>query len=285
MIARDFSLRFTAESGQPLAFYSDYSRGGDGESLRYTTELGVIDVHAVRKPSGETRISHSFSGGYTRASAEAEVKRRLGLHEDMDKVYRSIDTDAFMHSAITELRGLRLTGNPPWEATLTFLVSQFNNIGRIRLIMRRLISAFGEEATHDGKAVRLFPAPDALASASIRQLMECNTGFRARYIKSVAEEWQTFDYKDIYRQEYAVAKRSLMELDGIGEKVADCILLMGYGKLEAFPVDVWIQRVVGREYLGGKGKPRQVREFAAGRWGAYAGYAQQYLFWYGRITG
>ena len=276
ILARDLSIRHTVASGQPLAFYSHYSNGKHGEDLRYVTQAGEI---SILKRSG--RISFCFSGEYTEKSAKDEIVSRLGLGDDMGEIYRNIGTDQFMEDAIKSFKGLRITRNDPWEATLCFVISQFNNIKRIRGIMGRMIGEFGEDR---GK-YHAFPTPEAIASADLGAIRACGTGFRDRYIKSVAEEFAfSFDKKKLYGMGYGDAKAALMELDGIGDKVADCILLFGYNKLEAFPIDTWVKRIMERVYFKGrKTSIRKLHEFAAERWpGRYQGYAQQYIFWHGR---
>jgi N-glycosylase/DNA lyase len=283
---RDFDLKLTFESGQPLAFYGDYEVERGEELLSYVTPKGVIRLRSS-KSGALTRIDYDFVGGYTRASAGEDVRARLGLGQDMRSLYRSIGTDLFMNEAIAELRGLRMTKSDPWEATLCYVMSQANNLKRIRGIVRRLIDAFGEECGNGRECAKLFPTSRAVSRASVQELASCGTGFRAKYIKSVAREFaDRSDFMELYDRDYDAAKAELTKQYGIGSKVADCILLFGYGKLEAFPVDTWIKRIVEHTYFGGRKKSAgEIHAFARERWGPYAGYAQQYLFWRGRSLG
>ena len=277
IVAKDFNLRHTVESGQPLTFYSSYGAASGFETLSYVTGTGSI---ALRYSKGSGRLQYVFSGRYGKSGAEKEVRSRLGLDHDIADVYRSISTDEFINRAINEFYGMRITRNEPWEATLCFVISQFNNIKRIRGIMLRMIERFGEE--FDGK--RLFPAPEAIASADMAEIRACGTGFRDRYIKHAAEQFASgFEYSRLHGMGYEDAKARLMELDGIGDKVADCILLFGYGRYDAFPIDVWIKRVVERAYFKGRRTSiARIHEFSTERWGRYRGYAQQYLFEFAR---
>ncbi len=277
----DFDIEHTVHSGQPLNFYSDFESKNGESKIIYPTERGVMLVMCKSK-GRRSVISYDYFGDYTQASAQREVIRRFGLSHDMPAIYSAIDTDKFMHSAISKLHGMRVTANPAWETTLSFLVSQFNNIKRIRLIMKRLIDRFGDEIAVDGRIMKKFPSHHKIANASIDELMKCNTGFRAKYIKSVAKAWEEFDHSRLYEMDYDKAKELLMELDGVGDKVADCILLMGYEKLEAFPIDVWIKRLVEREYLRKEVNISYMHMFAQRKWGSYAGYANQYIFDFGR---
>ena len=146
--------------------------------------------------------------------------------------------------------------------------------------MHNMIREFGEDAGEH----MLFPTPQTLASADVKAIRACGTGFRDKYIKKVAEEFAfSFDKKRLYNMEYGKAKEQLMELDGIGDKVADCILLFGYNKMEAFPIDTWVKRVIEHVYFKRRKKSiKQIHRFALRRWPVYGAYAQQYIFWKGR---
>ena len=282
----DFDLGLSAMSGQPLAFYSKYSKEGNQERLTYDTPKGTISILASKR--GErSLLNYAYSGEHTASSARKEITERFALEDDVAHVYRSINTDSFMGRAITELNGLRVTKNDPWETTLCFVVSQFNNIKRIRGIVQNLSNAFGEERELGESRVRLFPTPEALASASLQEIRKCGTGFRDRYIRKVAIACASkVDLNELYDMEYEDAKERLLRLDGIGDKVADCILLFGYRKLESFPIDTWVKRVVEAIYFKGrKRNARQIHGFANSRWGALQGYSNQYLFWAGRTNG
>jgi N-glycosylase/DNA lyase len=273
----DFSLRHTVESGQPLTFHSRYSAGNGIEKLVYTTQKGRIDVRF----SG-TGLRYFFEGNYTKASAGKEVVRRLGIETNMDKAYAAIGTDKFMLDAIGRCRGMRVTANDPWETALCFVISQFNNIKRIRGIIGRLMGQFGEEFG----GTRLFPGPEAIAAADLGSIRACGTGFRDKYIKNAAEQFAySFEPERLYSMGYDGAKDALMELDGVGDKVADCILLFGYGKMEAFPIDVWIKRTIEQVYFKGRKKSvARIHEFADLTWPGWQGYAQQYIYHFGRMN-
>ncbi len=283
---KDFDLKLTFESGQPLAFYGDYEMDQGNELLSYVTDRGVIRLRC-RKSRSRTRIDYTYLGDYSGKSAGEDVRIRLGLGQDMRNLYTAIDTDPFIHEAIGALPGLRMTKSEPWEATLCYVMSQANNIKRIRGIVRRLVDAFGEERRDGRECARLFPSSEAISRASVKELTACGTGFRAKYIKSVAASFAArSDFAELYDMDYCDAKAELTKLHGIGEKIADCILLFGYGELEAFPVDTWIKRIVEHTYFKGRKKSiGEIHVFAERKWGPYAGYAQQYLFWQGRSLG
>ncbi|MCL5238853.1 MAG: hypothetical protein M1286_00035 [Candidatus Marsarchaeota archaeon] len=281
MRVADFSIRHTIESAQPLTFFGDAK--SDGNGVAYACGSSMIEV----EQKGDS-IGFRAYGSMRAARLRDEVRARFGLGDDMPVIYNNIETDAFMKKAIRNYRGLRITRNDPWETALCFVISQFNNVKRIRGIVKRLVAAYGDAHTISAGGTQLvfreFPKPEALAEMSVEELMRHGAGFRAKYIRKLAQECcGSFDLGSIGRKRYADAKDALMQLDGVGDKVADCTLLFGYGKLEAFPTDTWIKRIVEHVYFDGRKQSiSDIHEFASERWGKYAGYAQQYLFWAGR---
>lgn len=282
MNAGEFDITHTIESAQPLTFFGD--ERSDGRGVAYVCGNSLVEVEQRGR-----KLFYNAYGGMNGARLRREVTTRFGLKCDIGKIYKSISTDAFMREAVRKYRGMRITKNDPWEATLCYVISQFNNVGRIRGIVKRLISSYGSEHTVSFGGVRLsfrsFPRPEALASRSVKELMAHGAGFRAKYIKAVAQECgESRALSRLGDKDYQSAKEELMELQGVGDKVADCILLFGYGRLEAFPIDTWIKRTVERTYFKGRKQSiRSIHEFAEERWGAYAGYAQQYLFHNARL--
>ncbi len=277
--AENLDLGLSIGSGQPLAFHSDYLSDLGVEKLTYSTSKGII---FLRKK--ESRLSFSYLGDYKNAEARKEIISRFGLEDDFGEICNKIDTDQFMHEALSKLNGLRVTLNDPWETTLCFLISQFNNIKRIRGITQKMVANFGSEVSIDGTSYRLFPRPEEIASATLLEIRSCGTGFRDKYIKRVAEECSNgLNLASLGNMEYSEAKEELMALDGIGDKVADCILLFGYKRFEAFPIDSWVKRIIENVYFKGRKKSiREIHAHAESKWGDLAGYAQQYLYWHGR---
>jgi len=279
-----FDIRHTVESAQPLAFFGDMKKDGKGVTYSYKDSL----IEAEQKSNV---LKYSSYGSVCCSELKREIETRFRLCDDMSGVYKKIGTDQFMKEAIKKYYGMRITKNDPWETTLCFLISQFNNVKRIRGIVKRLVVAYGEERAFSTGNVELkfnsFPTPEELAKRSAKDLMVHGAGFRAKYIESVAHACsESFDLQKLYKKKYCDAKEELMELDGVGDKVADCILLFGYGKTEAFPIDTWVKRVMEKVYFKGRNKKiKDICSFATERWGQNAGYAQQYIFWQGRSLG
>lgn len=273
------NVKASVQSGQPLNFHSVYTLNGNVGHLNYVTPKGIIELEYLEgKPAREVRFK--YHGNYNSTTAKQEVTRRFGLNDNMPLIYENINTDPQMEKAIKSLYGMRITHNEPWETTMCFVISQFNNIKRIKGIVRNLINKFGEDLDTGDKSTKLFPTPEALSSASIDQLKASGAGFRAKYIKAVATDVaENFDLGKINKMDYESGKNSLMSLNGVGDKVADCILLMGYKKLDAFPIDVWVKRSMEKIYFDGKKTSiKKIHAFASDKWGEHRGYAQQYLF-------
>ncbi len=278
-----FDLRHTFESAQPLTFHADAEI--EKGYMRYSTYDDVLQLRFF----GDSRsgsIHMKSLAGMPEHCVEKEVVRRFRLNDDLPKIYKMINTDNAIGNATRHFHGMRLTLNDPWEATLCFIVSQFNNVKRIRLIVRKLIATYGMEIKDkEGRVIgKAFPRSEDLAGATEKELMECGTGFRGRYIASAAKFCtNNLDLYKLNAKDYDSLMENLMEIDGVGEKVADCVALMGYGNLRAFPIDVWVKRTLEKMYFNGKDKNiKYLKEFAQERWGDYAGYAQQYIFWHGR---
>lgn len=172
----------------------------------------------------------------------------LGI--DLDEVYESFPDDPNLAEAVERFRGMRVLCQDPWETLVSFTVSQNNNIKRIRLILRRMVDAFGR-----------FPEPEDLNSEE--SLLKLGLGYRARYLAGIAEKVLSgeFDPNEPCGAEMEEGLSRLMCLPGVGKKVAHCTLLYGYGANNAFPVDRWIRKAA---------KPKD--------YGPYAGWAQLYLY-------
>ncbi len=277
-----FNLRHTFESGQPLTFYGDYSHMSG--TLTYPYDSMIINLmHSGGTDKGVIRV---VSRNPSRAASE--VRRRFRLDDNMPLIYKKISTDDFMKKAVSNYRGMRLTINDPWETTVVFILSQFNNVKRIRLITKNIIERFGSNITDDyGKVIaKGFPQSRDLLKATEKDYRELGAGFRAKYLKEAASYCTyNIDLHKLPAAKYDKLKENLMTINGVGDKVADCIALMGYGNLEAFPIDVWVERMLERVYFKGKKKRmKDLQKFARERFGKYSGYAQQYLFWQGRSS-
>lgn len=259
--------------------YHLYRTLGCGQAFRWRIDVaGATGVFRGKS----VRLSQTSDGiaceGLADESALRNLRRYLGLDEPLEAIEGVLGRDPVLRRVLPTTSGLALLHQEPWECLISFIISAFNNIPKIELSLHRLGRQFGEQVD---EGVWAFPSPDQLAGASLRDLRRCALGYRGPYVRDVARRVATgdVDLQAIGRAECPVARRLLLTLPGVGEKVADCVLLFAYGKGEAFPVDVWVKRAVERWYFAGRHKTeRQIREFAHQRFGQLAGYAQQHLF-------
>jgi N-glycosylase/DNA lyase len=207
----------------------------------------------------------------------------FNLSRDYRKVKTVLSQDLVLQTAIEFGWGLRILQQDEWETLISFIISSNNGIKRIRRIIENLSFRFGTPFEWEGKTYYSFPDAVRLAEATEKQLMECGAGYRAGYIIRTARKVvDGFPLEELRSMEYPQAKEMLMELPGVGPKVADCILLFSMGFGQAFPVDVWIKRIMVHFYPNDCRDVKAMQEFVWSRYGEFAGIAQQYLFFYGR---
>lgn len=204
-------------------------------------------------------------------------KKYLSLDEDYDEIDRSIisamacDSDRrVMEDAVRCGAGIRILKQDPFECLISFIISQNNNIPRIKKIISALCEKYGENGS--------FPTPEALVNAGEEGLFALKTGFRAGYIYDAAKRVASgeTDLSAVFAADFADAEKQLCLIRGVGPKVSACVLLFGFGKTEAFPIDVWMKKSLERHFPEG---------FDPSRLGKNAGIAQQYLFYYERWLG
>lgn len=192
---------------------------------------------------------------------------------DYEKIRTDLSAfDPVLASAAEFAPGIRILNQEPWEALCSFIISQNNNIPRIKGIVARLCNQFGRDI--DGE--HAFPRPEALAELTEQDLSEVRCGFRARYLIDAAKKTAQgeIDFNKLKQIPLPEARAKLMTIVGVGPKVADCALLYGLHRLEAFPMDVWMKRAMGTLFPG-----KEPESF-----GKFAGIAQQYIFHYSRMN-
>lgn len=269
--ATDFSLKYTLESGQSFR----WNRIDDAY-------YGVVEGRILKICQVGTTLRVESSTTEDKTTFVPFLRHYLDLDRDVPKLLAAVDNDAYMHRALEKLWGMRILNQELWETVASFILSQNNNISRIRGIIRRLSERFGEQLTFEGYVDYSFPSPEALAATTEEALLACGTGYRASYLREAAAAVVSgeFQLTTVKEMSYPEAKRELMRRKGIGEKVADCICLFSLGHLAALPIDVWIKRIFETLYLRRRATYPEIREFAHGYFGDSVGYAQQYLFHY-----
>jgi len=223
--------------------------------------------------------------GLTSAEQIPLLRRYLGLDEPLAAIERQLAHDRVLRRSIAQSSGIALMRQDPWECLISFIVAAFNNIPKIDRSLARLAALFGEPV---GASSWSFPSPQSLATASLPVMRRCLLGYRAPFVRAVARRvaYGEVNLADMGRLPHEEARRALLALPGVGDKVADCVLLFAYGQGHAFPVDVWIKRVVEQRYFRGRPQTyKSLRAFAEARFGPLAGYAQQHLYFAGRVLG
>jgi N-glycosylase/DNA lyase len=270
---RDYDLTATLTSGQAFRW--------EGRDQRWA---GVIGTHWVRL--------HPSPGTLT---AETAVPVRdwdwlvhyLQLDVDLAEVTRTFPDDEPMRAAVAACHGLRLLRQDPWECLASFILSSTKQIVQIRQIVALLCERYGEPLAVAPACppAFAFPCPARLARTTEAELRACKMGFRAPYLLATARLIASgqFDLARLPALPIEVARTELMQLPGVGQKIADCVLLFACGFQSAFPVDVWVMKALRQLYFPRRRVSHQyLHRFAATHFGARAGYAQQYLFHYMR---
>ena len=201
---------------------------------------------------------------------------------------RVLGSDERLKTAVEAKAGIRILKQDFFETLISFIISQNKQIPHIKQIVHTISKRYGDKIVlKDGRTVYTFPTVDRLYDVSEDELRECKVGFRAPYIKNAVEKVydKEITSEKLKSMSFSEARDELMTIKGVGEKVANCVLLYGLSFTNAFPVDVWMKRIMEYMYFGKDTKKDIIEKFAYERFGEYAGYAQQYLFYYGRENG
>lgn len=205
------------------------------------------------------------------------IKNYFALDEDYDKIIDELKKDRHVAKAISSYKGLRIVRQDPWETLISYICSAAANIPKIQKNVNNLGEAFGKKIRLGDYSTYSFPKKEEIKE--LCTIKECGCGFRSRYIFETSRKADERWLNSLKKMKYEDAKKELTKLPGVGEKIADCVLLFSLGFGEAFPVDVWIKRVMERLYFNNKTtSEKKIREFAKKKWGNYAGYAQQFLY-------
>ena len=264
----EFDLARTLESGQVFHWQR--------EGIRWSGLIDSTPVCVEQGNGGDLRVP---------SGTETLLRHYFAFDHPLDAIYASFPTDPVMRDALAFSRGLRIIRQPVWECLGTFITSPMKRVEHIRQMSLALRERFGEPV--EGSVVRRYPVPAALAACKEGDFRECGLGFRAKNLLAAARMVAdgAIDLEAIHGMETDAAREVLCRIPGVGRKVANCVLLFAYERLDAVPVDVWIGRILRNEYLRGVPKLNSVRieAFSAEHFGVFAGYAQQYLFHHARV--
>ncbi len=262
-----------------------------GQSFRWQPindwYYGVVEGRQLKIRQEKQTLIVESSDDEQPDQLKAFLHHYLDLNRDLPAILNAVDIDPFIHRSIETFWGMRILNQEVWECLASFILSQNNNVPRIKGIIRTISARFGEKITLQDSVDYSFPTPQALAKAGVEALYDCRLGYRAPYLWTVSSAITAgkFDLEALKSLPYTKAKRELMGFKGIGEKVADCICLFSLGHVQALPIDVWVKRIIEQLYLKRKASIREIRQFAEDYFGEHLGYAQQYLFHYARTVG
>ena len=279
--APDFDLAMTLNSGQ--VFHWDKIDNG------FAGTIGDVAVYVEQR--GEVlnvRDGEAPSPAREACALPRIVAHYFALDHPLAAICASFPDDPAMNAARDFCRGLRIIRQPKWECLATFICSSMKQVAHIRQISKALRERFGVPRKIDRHVAHAFPSARRLAESSESELRKCALGYRAKNLLATArlvgsaeadlEAWSALSDADL--------RAKLCALPGVGAKIANCVMLFGYERLQAFPIDVWIERVLRLRYFPHRRKmtAQELREFSETYFGEHGGYAQQYLFHYARTA-
>ena len=271
---KDFSLGQTMECGQCFHFQKLAEE-----------EYGLVASHRFlhAKQEGDELCLYNTSVD----DAENFWIKYFDLERDYGAIKKKLlGEDDKLTEAVQTMWGVRILNQEFFETLISFIISQNKQIPHIKKIVADISAKFGTyKGTYGGADMYTFPSLEQLANASEEDFKELKTGFRAPYIMDAIRRNMAgqFDKNELKSMDYDSCIKELMTIKGVGEKVANCVSLFGLGKKEAFPVDVWIKRIMETMYFDGVDTPKdKIAAFAKEQFGELGGFAQQYLFYYGK---
>ena len=210
-------------------------------------------------------------------------------NDNLDKIIKSISKDKTVKIAVKKFQGLRILRQDPFQCLISFIVSSNSNIPKIKSNLENISKKFGKKIKFQNQEFFLFPNPKKLAKISINEITSCGVGYRAKFIKEAAKiiDKKEIDFDYLKKCDYQDAKENICQIPGVGNKVADCVLLFSLDKLEAVPLDRWIIRILGKYYAKKfemKTKTITEKQYdilhkkIVDHFGPFAGYSQQFLF-------
>jgi N-glycosylase/DNA lyase len=279
--APGFDLAMTLDSGQ--VFHWEKAGGG------FVGTIGDCAVWVEQRAGVLNACGRDGKlDGFKPSSFIRAVTNYFALDHPLAEICDSFPKDPVMNAARDFCRGLRIIRQPKWECLATFICSSMKQVAHIRQISLTLRKRFGEPTRAGNHAVYTFPPPQRIAEASESALRQCALGYRAKNLRETArlvssgeadlEAWSALPDAELRKQ--------LCALPGVGPKIANCVMLFAYERLCAFPIDVWIERVLRQQYLPRRKKmtAQRLRDFSENYFGQHGGYAQQYLFHYARTA-
>jgi len=242
---------------------------------------------------GSAAVTLRQSGGRVHFVSDREISADrissfLGLDEDLEAIRLEIAKDAFMRRIAGSVKGLRILKQDAWPCLCSYILSANNRVDRIDKLVKGIASRFGKPHSVGGRTIYSLPEPEDLAGCDESGVRSCGAGFRAPYLVRAARmvALGEVDLEAVRSVDEPEGREVLKRLPGVGDKIADCVQLFAFSKYRAFPVDVWIKRVIERVYFHSCDvRHDEIRRFGQAYYGQYAGYAQEYIYYYARTFG
>ena len=270
IIVNNFDIAQICESGQCFRM----SKLEEISTKEEKEQTDVYEIIAKDKYVTAAQQNNTATFNCSEDDYNSFWKTYFDIETDYEKIIDKIDKkDTYLCNAANFGSGIRILKQDLWEMIISFIISQRNNIKRIRKCIKLLCEKYGEEKCVNGHKYYAFPTPEALFNANIEDLRALGLGYRDTYIKKTAEAVykKETDLSEIEKMSYSEAKEELLKLCGVGEKVADCICLFALHHLDAFPKDTHINKVLDEQYKQG---------FPFKKYKGFAGILQQYIFFY-----
>ena len=209
--------------------------------------------------------------------------------DNYEKILKDITKDKIVKKATNRYPGLRITRQDPFQCCISFIVSSNSNIPNIRMRLQKLCRKFGKKVRFQKRDFVLFPEPKRLARATLQELKECKLGYRSKYVLDTSQAIASGEIvlDELKKMKYDQAKELLLKLPGIGDKVADCVMLFSLEKLDSFPLDTWMLKILQKYYSNNicidkksisKKRYEDIHQNVLEHFGKYAGYSQQFLY-------
>jgi len=233
--------------------------------------IGLISDHLARVSEKNQRLVID--------QGDPEILNRyFALDHPLEQIYAAFPKDSLSQEALTLCNGLRILRQPRWECLATFITSSMKQVAHIRAMSIAIRNRIGTPVP--GSPHPAYPSFERLARSDEKTLLECGLGYRAENLLKTARLLTegSIDLEALQKRSTSELRTALMTLPGVGVKVANCVLLFAYERLDAVPIDVWIHRILLAMRNGREGTPTQLANYARRRLGPYAGYVQQYLF-------
>lgn len=267
--AKPFNLKYTLECGQCFRW----------NKINENEYMGVISDRVIKISQQDDKL---YITSNNKENLEKVVKNYFDLNFDYENVEKQISLiDLNVSQAVKNTTGIRILNQSHFETLISYIISANNNIPRISKSVNDISLKYGKKVEFENNYYYIFPKAEDLKDVTDEDYQKCGVGFRARYIKHTVEDILDgkINLEELKTLKTDTVRTELLNLMGVGPKVADCVLLFSYSRKEVFPVDVWVKRVMEKLYFKKATSLKQISEYSKNSFGKYAGIVQQHLFY------